>query len=416
MGLIRIPDQIETLGLNRSRLPREWIVFGWLREVAKGERETDRRMRGNKRDRSDESNSEGDSDQGSRKVPKVQEEGEYKFFVKFKDKNDKALNPLKLSDEIKNKMGGVLNVRMLRNGNVLVFCKSHGHKTKAMKVRHLLNRPIECFVPGGGGVKGVVYISPEITESALIENIKGAEIESARRFKQDGTAVMLTFKQEIMPERVFLGYMSFTVREYRRPPLRCYKCQRFGHAAAAFRGDRRCGKCGGDHDFKQCQVEKTKCCNCGGKHITSFRGCESHITAVEVEKVRAGKDMSYAEAIRQVKGTGEDSRPVGTSAHPLPGKGDIMRTDEKKSLLAFMVDVVWAARNITKRSDAIKIVVEAAERFLEEVEMGPEELHTFMRQKLEVQERGRERGGRGKGRSEGNGKEGEMDMTEYEET
>ena len=107
---------------------------------------------------------------------------------------------------------------------------------------------------------------------------------------------------------------------------------------------------------------------------------------------------------------------MGTSAHQRPGEGDAMRIEGKQSLLAFMVDVVWAARNITKRSDAIKIVVEAAERFLEEVEMGPEEFHTFMRQKLEVQERGREREGRGKGRSEGNGKEGEMDMTEYEDT
>ena len=64
-----------------------------------------------------------------------------------------------------------------------------------------------------------------------------------------------------------------------------------------------------------------------------------------------------------------------------------------------MVYVVWAARNITKRSDAIKIVVEAAERFLEEVEMGPEEFHTFMRQKLEVQERGREREGKGRAKA-----------------
>jgi hypothetical protein len=71
-----------------------------------------------------------------------------------------------------------------------------------------------------------------------------------------------------------------------------------------------------------------------------------------------------------------------------------MRIEGKQSPLAFMVDVVWAARNITKRSDAIKIVVEAAERFLEEVEMGPEEFHTFMRQKLEVQERGRREGQR----------------------
>jgi hypothetical protein len=38
----------------------------------------------------------------------VQEEAEFNFLVKFKDKNDKALNHLKLSEEIKDKMGGVL--------------------------------------------------------------------------------------------------------------------------------------------------------------------------------------------------------------------------------------------------------------------------------------------------------------------
>ena len=131
---------------------------------------------------------------------------------------------------------------MLRNGNILVFCKSQGHKAKAMKVRHLLNRPIECFVPVGGGVKGVIYVSPDITESALIDNLQGAEIESVRRFKQDGTVVLLTFKQETMPTPVLMGYMSFPVREYRRPPLRCYKSQCFWHMTAACRGDRRCGK------------------------------------------------------------------------------------------------------------------------------------------------------------------------------
>ena len=128
MGLLRIPYHNKTLGLNLSRLPREGIVLGWLWEVAKGGKGNRKKDEGNKRDRSDESISEGDSDQGSRKVSKVQEEGEIKVLVKFKDRNDKALNPLKLSEEIKDKMGGVLNVRMLRNGNILVFCKSQGHK------------------------------------------------------------------------------------------------------------------------------------------------------------------------------------------------------------------------------------------------------------------------------------------------
>ena len=70
-----------------------------------------------------------------------------------------------------------------------------------MKVRHRLDRPIDCFDPAGGGVKGVIYISPDITESDIIGNIQEAEIESACRFKQDGKAVLLTH----MPTRVFMG-------------------------------------------------------------------------------------------------------------------------------------------------------------------------------------------------------------------
>ena len=78
-------------------------------------------------------------------------------------------------------------------------------------VCHLLNRPIECFIPVGGGVKGVVYISPDITESALIENLQGAEIETARRFKQDGTAVLLTFKQETINHLLFSFFQVQTI-------------------------------------------------------------------------------------------------------------------------------------------------------------------------------------------------------------
>lgn len=54
-----------------------------------------------------------------------------------------------------------------------------------------------------------------------------------------------------------------------------------------------------------------------------------------------------------------------------------------------MVDVLWAAKNQTRRSDTIKVVIDAAEMFLEEMQVGPEQLHTFMRQKVEMQERAR---------------------------
>lgn len=49
---------------------------------------------------------EGDHrSQDRKKMSKFEEEGGFKFVVKFIDKNDKGLNPLKLLKEIKNKMG-----------------------------------------------------------------------------------------------------------------------------------------------------------------------------------------------------------------------------------------------------------------------------------------------------------------------
>lgn len=47
------------------------------------------------------------------------------------------------------------------------------------------------------------------------------------RFKRRngaGDPVLLTFKDGILPQRVFLGSMAYNVREYIIPLLRCYKC------------------------------------------------------------------------------------------------------------------------------------------------------------------------------------------------
>ena len=52
---------------------------------------------------------------------------------------------------------------------------------------------------------------------------------------------------------------------------------------------------------------------------------------------------------------------------------------DMQSFLAFVVDAIWATKNKKTRSDVIKVVTEAAGRFLVGAKIGPEELHTFMR-------------------------------------
>lgn len=53
--------------------------------------------------------------------------------------------------------------------------------------------------------------------------------------KQESLSVLLQFREEVLPARVKVGFMSFYVRPYVPPPLRCFKCQRFGHVAAVCR-------------------------------------------------------------------------------------------------------------------------------------------------------------------------------------
>ncbi|XDV13832.1 hypothetical protein PO909_002158 [Leuciscus waleckii] len=141
-----------------------------------------------------------------------------------------------------------------------------------------------------------------------MREIEGARIDEATQIKvfRDGAkreslTVVLSFQERALPERVFLGCLSFKVHPYRRPPLRCFKCQRYGHIAAACRGDRRCGKCGGEHEFSESKEKVVKCGSCGGGHIAGNRECEQYKQAMRVQQFReTNKGVSYAEAVKKI--------------------------------------------------------------------------------------------------------------------
>ena len=89
-------------------------------------------------------------------------------------------------------------------------------------------------------VNVVDSVGLEINEEEILMHAKNV---AARRFmsmrngvKQPSTAVLVTFAEDTLPERVTLGFLSFLVRPYERPPLRCYNCHRYGHVAAACGG------------------------------------------------------------------------------------------------------------------------------------------------------------------------------------
>lgn len=58
--------------------------------------------------------------------------------------------------------------------------------------------------------------------------IRGGDITGIRRHrafrhgeKVDSTSVLLSFKDKVLHDKVMIGYMSFSLRVYILPPIRC---------------------------------------------------------------------------------------------------------------------------------------------------------------------------------------------------
>ena len=156
------------------------------------------------------------------------------------------------------------------------------------------------------GIKGVIYGVPmEMTETEILHQLKSQKVISVTRMtkrsrkettenskinheqpykiKSPATNIILNFDRPSLPPQIFLCFQVFQVKQYIPSPARCYKCQRYGHAAYHCRFKERCVRCGEPHIFEQCpQKDSPKCINCWGAHSAAYGGCDAAKTATEI--------------------------------------------------------------------------------------------------------------------------------------
>ena len=122
---------------------------------------------------------------------------------------------------------------------------------------------------------------------------------------------MLQFRCPELPNTVQVGYLYFNVKQYIPQPLRCFKCNRFGHVAANCRNKERCAKCGNDNKTISCNIDVLRCVNCNGNHSATSKECPRYINEAQVLKVKVEKKITYAEACKQCANISSNN---GTSA------------------------------------------------------------------------------------------------------
>jgi hypothetical protein len=288
------------------------------------------------------------SECSSENVPECSSARARFFIIKLAEGDFSKISPFLIHKSLQAKIGDAKSVKKLRSGELLVevsttkqamilsTLKSLGNLAVVVSAHRTLN-----FSKGVISEPDLQYIS----ESEILENLKDQLVCAVRKItiRRDGKVsptkhTILTFSSPTLPPHINAGYLRCPVRPYVPNPLRCFKCQRFGHSKFSCRGSTTCARCAVvGHDSEKCNNEKTVCVNCKGEHPSFSRLCPSWQAEKEVQVLKHEKGLSYGEARKLINSRTPKSgisyssaianksvRSIATQTEPSPIKKKII--------------------------------------------------------------------------------------------
>lgn len=104
---------------------------------------------------------------------------------------------------------------------------------------------------------------------------------------------IVTFDFTERPEILRIGYLDLVTRDYIPDPLRCYRCQKFGHMATSCKNMALCVRCAKEeHKPEECKTG-LECINCGGPHAASWRSCPIYQEEKEIRRIMVQQKVPY---------------------------------------------------------------------------------------------------------------------------
>ena len=208
------------------------------------------------------------------------------------------------------------------NGTLVLKTHSRVHTKALLKATTFCGKEVTVSLhQGRNSCKGTIY-APELrhmTEEEILSDLRGDGVIHIRRLtsfkdgqRKDTNLLVLTFNSTSLPDTLVIGWLRKDVRVFVPNPLRCYKCQRFGHGSSTCRQTARCQKCGeAPHEGSECTAPQL-CLSCGSSdHLVSSSQCPVWKEEKGICELKAKSGISYPEARRQVQ---------ASKVTPTPGK------------------------------------------------------------------------------------------------
>ncbi|GBN11776.1 hypothetical protein AVEN_272708-1 [Araneus ventricosus] len=245
------------------------------------------------------------------------------------------VSPFLVEKGITSSVGEVKSTKKLRSGDLLVEVESPKQAKQIAKLNSLSTISVTVNLHATlNSSNGVISCGELLNESVgkITEELSSQGVTHVRRItiRRDGQLLntkhlILTFDSVKLPEHIKAGYMRLSVRTYIPNPLRCFKCQRFGHSKTSCRGTLTCARCAEvGHESNDC-TRTEKCVNCKGEHTSFSRNCFAWKQEKEIITTKIKKQISYQEARKLVK-----------SQTPTPGNSYV--SVAKKSISAPSAD------------------------------------------------------------------------------
>ena len=228
-----------------------------------------------------------------------------------------GLGPSKREQAITNHIGNFQwTMGFRREGQFMVACKDKNQQTKLANSTALSLGPgvkiyVECSIPSPhteGVIKGIP-LEDELSNEDIKVLINGQEtnglVTNVQRLKRrDGQlskALRIKFARETLPEEVIIFRSLYRVSAYVANPIRCSRCNMFGHHwKTCQEKEQTCPRCGcTGHDARSCKGLKY-CINCKEEgHSAAYIGCPYYKQLKKANQIRATTWMPLHEAFKR---------------------------------------------------------------------------------------------------------------------
>lgn len=118
-------------------------------------------------------------------------------------------------------------------------------------------------------------------------------------------SVILTFRGQMLPNRVFSYHTSLPVETYNLPTIICLRCCRYGHVKSQCRSKPKCFKCSQEHTGDSCEVTKDNatCLYCTKNNFATDKECPEYTRQHSIKMLMSLENISYIEASARVPPT-----------------------------------------------------------------------------------------------------------------